>query len=311
MSTATASPAPCTYWALRFVGGLLLLLIGGLGTVSMTLPIDAGSKGILNVALGAAGFWIAVTAVNPLVRALGQDLRLRRDWGPDAHAAFARASTPQRVYLLLLAVAEADGQSGPQERELVRTFLEHRFPDSGTRRDLDAWTRAARPPREVEALASNLAAALGRSECGTLYSWCCLIAFADGDLHPREFAVLQRIARGLDLDAAHAMFLFQFAQQASRRRGGARQERTGSASGAGRRQGAGTATAASFETARDRALATLGLPRDATPEQVRRRHRALVRQFHPDAQQRLGEVARQEATERFLLIQRAYEELQR
>ena len=51
----------------------------------------------------------------------------------------------------------------------------------------------------------------------------------------------------------------------------------------------------------------IGLPPDASPEQIRRRHRELVRKFHPDAQPNLGPVAQKEATERFQAIQRAYE----
>ena len=57
------------------------------------------------------------------------------------------------------------------------------------------------------------------------------------------------------------------------------------------------------------ALAALGLPAHATEAQIRRRHRELVRKFHPDAQPNLGEAAQKEATERFRAIQRAYEVL--
>ncbi|MGB3967311.1 MAG: J domain-containing protein, partial [Planctomycetota bacterium] len=60
---------------------------------------------------------------------------------------------------------------------------------------------------------------------------------------------------------------------------------------------------------REQALAVLDLPADATPEQIRKRHRELVRKFHPDAQPSLGPIAQREATERFTAIQRAYETL--
>jgi curved DNA-binding protein CbpA len=46
---------------------------------------------------------------------------------------------------------------------------------------------------------------------------------------------------------------------------------------------------------------------DASADDIRRRHRELVRRFHPDAQPNLGPIAQQEATERFRAIQRAYE----
>jgi DnaJ-domain-containing protein 1 len=60
---------------------------------------------------------------------------------------------------------------------------------------------------------------------------------------------------------------------------------------------------------RGQALAVLGLPVNASAEQIRRRHRELVRKFHPDAQPNLGPVAQEEATERFQAIQHAYEVL--
>jgi DnaJ-class molecular chaperone len=51
----------------------------------------------------------------------------------------------------------------------------------------------------------------------------------------------------------------------------------------------------------------LGLPINANKDQIRRRHRELVRKFHPDAQPNLGPVAQKEATNRFRAIQHAYE----
>jgi len=161
-----------------------------------------------------------------------------------------------------------------------------------------------RPPRDVTELARMIARELEPGERGTIYSWSCLVAFADGALRAEEFRVLQQVATGLGLAPHHAMFLFEFAQQAARR-----QQRPAGASRNGRPQVPPPPPPPPRGTPRERALATLGLPAEATPDAIRRRHRALVRRFHPDAHRTLGPVAQREATERFLAIQRAYEEL--
>ncbi len=58
---------------------------------------------------------------------------------------------------------------------------------------------------------------------------------------------------------------------------------------------------------RGEALSTLGLKEGVTAEAIKSRHRELVRKFHPDRHQHLGEVAAKEAEERFRQVQSAYE----
>ena len=220
------------------------------------------------------------------------------------------------MFLLLLGIAEADGESGPRERELVRQFLLTRFASPQIRADIDKWSATARPPRNLGPLAEALAMRFGASECSTLYSWCCLVAFSDGALHQAEFRALQNVAQAFGLSPRYAQFLFDYAQMSSRK---ARGDQKAGANGNARQRASDNARsngngnndrhARGVGTERERALETLGLPADASKEQIRQRHRELVRKFHPDAHQRLGPVAQQEAAERFKAIQRAYETL--
>lgn len=303
-------PSSLTYWTLRFVLGLAVLLASGAGWPGalMAAVLGGGSYILFDVLCGISGFWNAFVAIEPVVRGIGVDVRLRRSWGKGEHAAFARASVEQQVFLLLLGVAEADGKAGLRERELVRTFLLQRFPSQQIKVELERWSATAMPPSDLRTLAQHLALRFQSGERSTLYSWCCLVAFADGDLHDTEVNALQAVASGLGLELRYAQFLFEFAQQAAsqKRRPGATHDNSSRDGQRARREPRRPPPPA---TPRERALRTLGLPPDADREQIRQRHRELVRKFHPDAHQRLGPVAVQEAAERFKAIQRAYEEL--
>ncbi len=299
-------PAPTHYWFLRFVTGVALLCACGAGLPAELLrsAVGGGRFWPLDVGLGLWAFWRALSAAGPLAQSLAVERKLKVHLGESAFAAFSRASMEQQIFLLLLGVAEADGKAGPREQELVRTFLLRRFPSARVAAELQRWSATARPPKDLHLLARHIGVQLEPGERATLYSWCCLIAFADGRLHQDEFRALGAIARGLDLESRYAQFLFEFAQQAAARN--RREAHDGQRRGRARAE-----PAQSPASARDQALVTLGLPPNADREQIRLRHRELVRQFHPDAQRKLGPMAQQEATERFKAIQRAYEELTR
>lgn len=314
---------PARYWAIRFFGGLLLLLVGGAGLVHEWIPGTAstgrGVRGIDQI-VGLVGFLLAVTSVSQLVRNLTVSHKLGAMWSKGERAAFLRASPEEQVLLLLLGVAEADGTAGLRERELVRQFVLARFPTQRVRSEIERWISAAKPPHELGTLAQALALRFTSGECATLYSWCCLIAFADGALHSVEQRALHSVSTGLGLSPRHAQFLFDYAQLASQRNGTGRASNAGQgkhgstnhdgARGAGSRGSSQRSSSPSgYGTPRERALQTLGLPPDATKEQIRQRHRELVRKLHPDANQRLGAVAQQEAAERFKAVQVAYEAL--
>jgi DnaJ-domain-containing protein 1 len=121
-----------------------------------------------------------------------------------------------------------------------------------------------------------------------------LVAFADGRFRPDEHHALAEVARGLSLPSGRARMLFHLARAqflAGSNREGNNQQRP----------------RPHKPHPRGDALSILGLPINANKDQIRRRHRELVRKFHPDAQPNLGPVAQKEATDRFRAIQHAYE----
>jgi uncharacterized tellurite resistance protein B-like protein len=320
-------PSSIRYWAFRFLLGIAILIAAGTGQPArlLTNALGHGEYLVVDVLFGFCGFFLSFFAVTPLARMLGEDARLRRDWGAQAHEAFVRSTTPRQVFLLLLAVAEADGHARPDERELVRRFLLQRFVDPVSAKDLASWEAEGLRTKDLAGLARRVARGMDAAERATLFSWACLVAFVDDHFDAAEHEALQAVARGLGLAPTHARVLFHFAREAHlQSRGGQphqqprfrtqrprpepepqprqrRQQQRWQYEPPPRREPA--------PTAREHALTTLGLSADASPETIRKRHRELVRRFHPDAQPNLGPVAQQEATERFRAIQHAYEVL--
>ncbi len=277
------------YWLGRFVLGLALL-------------VAAGSRmfGLTSVGLGLLGFHLALSSVGPVTRLSNYRHHTRKSWGEAARTAFDRASLPRRIFYLLVAVAESDGPMTTSEREVVRQFLLQRFDDPVQSHEIRTWEMQPLQINDLIGLAARIATSLDEAELDTLFCWCALVAFADGKFRPDEHRALADVARGMGIASGRARMLFHLARA---------QFLAGASGSQNRGQQHRQASEPRPAHARGEALAVLGLPVDASHEQVRRRHRELVRKFHPDAQPNLGPVALQEATERFQAIQRAYEVL--
>ena len=279
------------HWLLRFLIGIALIVSAGLGGFRDLVDFDP--LGLLTMVPGLVGFVLALSSINPLVRFATLEARTRRAWSAAAAEAFAIASLPRRVYYLLAAVAEADGPMSVAERETVRRFVLEKFASAADIDTLRSWEARPLAIADRVGLAARVAAGLDESELDSLFCWCCVVAFADGKFRANEHTALQDVAKGLGIEPARARFLFHVV----------RAQYLG-----GRETGARPRPASASDT-RANALSVLGLPADASADTIRKRHRQLVRQFHPDAQPRLGPVALREATERFQEIQRAYEVL--
>ncbi|GAB4152327.1 MAG: hypothetical protein Fur0037_21110 [Planctomycetota bacterium] len=288
--------SPLRFLLWRFLSGSGVLLASAAGWPSSLLGANPFREGVwfVDLPLGMLGFLIAMRATGPLVRILYEEQGLRAAAGKEPMEGFDEASLPRRIYLLLLAVARADGIAGPKETKFVRRFVAARFPgiSSSATRDPECWTA-----RDIAALAARIALSIDPLERATLFTWACRTAFIDGGFHPEEHAILQQVARGLGLSPAHARTLFHLAKERHRLAHAARRE-------GGERRAPSRGHAA---PSRRRALDILGLDESATREDIRRRHRELVKRFHPDAHPNLGPLAREEASERFRAIQRAYE----
>lgn len=245
----------------------------------------------------AIGVLDASRAFARLVRIQAVERELFAQARADFVREFHRSTLPRQVYWLLLAIAEADGVAGEKERRLVRDFVLERFAPDAVH-DLAEWHRDRAHALQITALAASLRAILTRSETETLFFWACLVAFIDGRFNDLEHGALQQAARGLGLDGVHARRIFWHAKHAFL-----------GANGDGRQRDHRSPSARTTVSARQRALEILGLDENATFEDVRRRHRELAKQFHPDRHAHLGEQAAKEAAARFREVQQAYETL--
>lgn len=283
------------HWLLRFGVGVAMIVAAGTG-VFLRLLGNANPLGIATILPGFVGFFLALSSITPLVRFATLRSRTRRAWTQAAAEAFARASLPRRIYYLLAAVAQADGPMSEAERNTVRLFVRERFGEPTDEDSLRTWEEQPIAVMDRTGLAARIAPNLDENELDSLFCWCCFVAFADGRYHEHEQRALQEVSKGLGIAPGRARMLFHLAR--AQYLGG---QTTG---GGARSRPAATGNGADARLA---ALEVLGLPADATGDTIRKRHRQLVRKFHPDAQPRLGPVAIREATERFHQIQRAYE----
>jgi len=242
---------------LRLTAGLALFAVG-LFLVGRTGPFVGP---LLFVGMVMPAIWIVASATGVLLRR-----RPIPDPGEPA-SAYAGSSyhthihVPRDVFGLLASIAAANGSSPRAERDLVRQFVIERFDDPEVVRDLRDWNVTPLRGRELESLARRLSLALTFADRDILFVWCCLITLADERFTPAEREALRVVAAGLNLETIHARRLFHRAKHeilGDRRR-----------------------TTLTQHTARAEAFEILGLSPDATPEAIRKRHRELVKKFHP------------------------------
>jgi DnaJ-domain-containing protein 1 len=290
--TSPFLPAKLVLFA-TFAIAVLGMLVGSV--------LSKGSLFLLGMPIAFFSTLSAIRQVGRYVRLL----ELERRWLDEVRGGRAETGTdaelPERIFVLLVTVAESDGEANATERALIRQFVLQRFPDPRLAIRLARWDVRPLERRELEILVRDLRARLPRQDRETIFHWCAVIALIDQRFSQREHDILQSVARGLGIAAEHARLLFLHAK--SRVLGGRGWQ------GAHRGGFRGATGSAPGRDRRSEALEILGLEPDASAEQIRRRHRELVKKHHPDAHSHLGPVAQEEATERFRRVQEAYEVL--
>jgi DnaJ like chaperone protein len=249
----------------------LILLVGG-------FPLLVGIARVALfifvtfLALGAIGIWYARRRAVPFS---AQDGNLRHD------------RYVELMVELLVRLAQVDGTLDRREVTVIRHFFQR---DLGYSEEKLLWVRdliqkARQSSATVTDLCERLVAEYDLQARFIVVEMLGRVARADGAMSAAEAALLQEIAQRLGLGPFFQSFGWQQGYGQSRPGPGPSPNRTTDA------------------------LATLGLERGATAEQIKQAWRKLSKEHHPDRVTHLGEEFRRVAEERMRKINAAYDTL--
>ncbi len=194
---------------------------------------------------------------------------------------------------LLAKIAKADGRVSEHEIDRVESiFRTLELSPEERRYAAQIFSESKDTPEEFDAAAAAFAMNVSSFELRTItFQFLVLVASADGTVSAAERAMLIRAATRFRIPPQLAEQIF--AQMAgSRARGGARPSRPEAPS-------------------RAQDLALLGLPANASDDDIRKAYRKKVKELHPDRLQAQGlpEAMLKQASERMAAINAAYARL--
>jgi DnaJ like chaperone protein len=179
---------------------------------------------------------------------------------------------------LLTAVAKVDGRVDREEVAVIRKFFQYNLRYRGEELQLikNLIKQALKTELDIARICDQFYAISNRHTRLLLLKLLYMVALADKVIKDSEQELINRIAAGLRLSAAeHQSIRAEFAQD------------------------------------EDRYYQVLGLSPDASPEEIKRAYRTLVKENHPDKVAHLGEAYTKIANQRLSQINQAYDYLSR
>ena len=289
---------PLTAAKLNIVGrGLVgfLLMFGG-------FAISRGTGAVVGFPLAVIGAVRAMTEFGRYMRLV--ELQRGGGVGTGTHYQESRRgglrteSVGEVMARLLFTIAELDGPAGAAERVAAIRIIVEQFPDPRLVQAVQDWKFEKLDEPTIRSVLRQIRAAASEEDRMRVFRWCARVALSDQRFNSDEHAMLQLVANELGIRPEVARHLFHdvkgriLAERTARSDGGESNSSSRGSFAVGRRA---------------EALATLDLPSDAGEDAIRRRHRELVKQLHPDANRNRSPVEIAAATERFRRIQKAYE----
>ncbi|MBI5850860.1 MAG: DnaJ domain-containing protein [Planctomycetes bacterium] len=276
---------------------LLARLLAAIGLMTAGFWLSRGFGALIGVPLAFFGMMRAINEVARLLRV--QELQ-RGQRGPSSELGSSDRVPPsiaEAIARVLFGIAEIDGPAGAAERVVAIRLVVDNLEEPSLADAMNRWQFERVDAAALRDLVRAIRRALDTHGRMRFFRWCARVAFADDRFSPGEHDILQTIAVELGLTPEVARHLFHD------EKGRILAER---ASGGNARDG--SPGRPGFDR-RGEALGVLGLDAAASDEEIKKRHRELVKQHHPDANQHLAPTELAAATERFRRIQKAYEAL--
>jgi DnaJ like chaperone protein len=213
-------------------------------------------------------------------------------WRLRSRAVESQQRFEETLVYLLVRLAQADGSLDRREVTVIREFFQTRlgYTPEKLLRIRDLIKEARESDVTVEELCTRMNREFTLQTRLLVVDLLGRVARADGQVGREETALLEDIARRLQLGPFHGSFdWFQW------------QQGFGSGPGGGPARSGGQSV--------DEALAVLGLAAGATPAEIKQAWRKLSKEHHPDRVTHLGEEVRRVAEERMRRINAAYDTL--
>ncbi|MGN0851774.1 MAG: TerB family tellurite resistance protein [Kiritimatiellia bacterium] len=166
---------------------------------------------------------------------------------------------------VLAKMAKADGHVTKEEVDVAQRFLRAlRLPETGYRFCVAAFNRAVKDGHAIDHYARLFVAHASDEARQLVYEILWEVASADGDLAPREAALLRQLAAAFGFD--DSVYAYYYRLHVDSRDAGAYR----------------SAQPASSETELERAYATLGCKRTDSDAVLRAAYRKQAMRYHPD-----------------------------
>ena len=190
-----------------------------------------------------------------------------------------------RILSQAQAVIKADGAVKDLEVRIVRDYFIQAFGAERAARAFAAFKNFALK-NDVNRVASELRYTMGYQNRLNLLPFLFQVAMVDGDYSSAENRVIYSISQSLGIAEQHYQYIFRMFVSAGY-----------------------NSTATRENMQRVSPYAVLGLEEGASQEEVKRSYRSLVKKYHPDRLVKYSEEERVAAQEKFIEIQKAYEEI--
>lgn len=260
------------------------------------------------LALCLPAFMLAAHAILCADRYLTLRKQVAAKWKRKAER---RQAIQRRLPDILLHVAHLDGRGQGRKLEIIAAYLRAAFPDI----DFGSWKGKWPVIGPIHAKGETLLPHLTENERAALFEAACHVVFADDSYSAVERDHIHDLFIGLSLPFEVARRALRSARQVyldeqarnEREREEERQRRARKEQEDRDRfkeQWHRTFEREPDLPPRALALAELGLPENATRNQIKARFRKLAKQWHPDMH--LTAAAKAEAAERFKRIEAAY-----